>query len=82
MSIFNFVSDMSGDLRDMLIHHQWCLGRGLEPPVIKIFSIFFSRTSGNVLNGILALSDRQTDASGVDLGPFSFVCNFVGGGEA
>ncbi len=30
----------------------------------------FSRRSVNVLNGILALSVRQKDASGVDLCPF------------
>ena len=61
----------------MLMYHQWSVGRHLEPSVIKFFSKkqSFSRTSGNVLNGILALSDRQTDASGVDLGPFS--CFFI-----
>ncbi len=37
---------------------------------------FFSRTSGNDLNGILALSDRQTDASGTHLGPFPSFCIF------
>ena len=59
----------------MLIYHQWCLGRDLGPPVINFFSKkkYVSRTSGNVLNGILALSDRQTDPSGTHLGPFSFL---------
>ena len=74
--IFNFFSGMSGDVWGVLIYHQWCLGADLEPPVIKIFSIFFSRTSGNVLISILALSDRQTEPSGVDFGPFSFFAIF------
>jgi hypothetical protein len=54
--------------------YHWCLGRDLGPSVIKIFSEkeLFPRTSGNDLISILALSDRQTDASGVDLCPFSF----------
>jgi hypothetical protein len=49
ISIFNFCSDMSGDVWGVLIHHQWCLGRGLGPSVIKFFSKknIFSRTSGN-----------------------------------
>ena len=32
--------------------------------------IYFSRRSGNDLNGILALSDGHTDESGAQLGPF------------
>ena len=37
---------------------------------------YFPRTSGNDLNGILTLSDRQTDASGAHFGPFSLFSNF------
>ena len=74
ISIFNFVSGMSGDVRGVLIHHQWCQTRDLEPPVINFLSKkkIVPRKSGNVLISILALSDRQTEPSGVDLGPFSF----------
>ena len=81
--IFDFFSDVSRDLRDMLIHHHWCLGRDLGPSVINFFSKkkVCSRTSGNDLISILALSDRQKDASGVHLSPFSFVpIFFLGGG--
>ncbi len=69
---------MSRDVWGVLIYHQWCLGADLEPPVIKIFpeKNIFSRTSGNVLISILALSVRQTDASGTHLGPFSCFYNF------
>ena len=50
----------------------------LGPSVIKIFSkkTMFPRTSGNDLISMLALSDRQIDASGTHFGPFSFVCIF------
>ena len=82
MSIFDFFSDMSGDLWGVLIHHHWCLGADLEPPVINLFSKkpIDSRTSGNVLNGILALSDRQTEPSGTHLSLFQmfFFC-YLGG---
>ena len=46
--------------------------------MIKFFSNkeYFSRTSGNVLNGILTLSVRQKDASGIHLGPFSCFATF------
>ena len=75
ISIFNFFPDVSREVRGVLIYHQWSLGRGLEPPMINFFSKkkVCSRTSGNVLNGILTLSDRQTDPSGAHLGPFSFL---------
>ena len=78
VSVFNLFSNMSGDVWGMLIYHHWCLGRDLEPSVIKFFSEknIFSRRSGNGLNGILALSDRQTDASGVYLGLFLFFSIF------
>ena len=61
---------MSREVGGVLIYHQWSLGADLEPPVINFFSgkHIFSRTSGNVLNGILTLSVRQTDASGAHLG--------------
>jgi hypothetical protein len=32
---------VSRDVWDVLIHHQWSLGRDLEPPVINFFYIFF-----------------------------------------
>ena len=69
---------MSGEVRGVLIYHQWSLGADLEPPVINFFSKenIFSRTSGNVLISILALSDRQTEPSGAHLGPFSFFAFF------
>ena len=78
MSIFNFVSDVSRDVRGVLGHHHWCLGPHLEPSVINFFfeKDFFSRTSGNDLISILALSDRQEDASGTHLGPFSDLSDF------
>ena len=72
-STFYFFSNTSRDLRDMLIHHHWYQRRDLGPSVINFFSkrnICF-RTSGNVLKGILALSDSQKDASGTHLCPFS-----------
>ena len=37
----------------------------------------FPRTPGNVLISILALSDRQTEPSGVDLGLFSYFTFFI-----
>ena len=78
ISIFNFFSDVSREVGGVLMYHQWCLGRDLEPPVINFFSKQkkCSRTSGNVLNGILALSDRQTEPSGAHSGPFSFFAFF------
>ena len=77
-SIFKFFPGMSRDVRGVLIHHQWCQTRDLEPPVIKILSKkkIVPRTSGNVLISILTLSDPQTEPSGVDLGPFHFVALF------
>jgi hypothetical protein len=65
---------MSGDVWGVLIYHQWSLGADLEPPVINFFpkKNMFSRTSGNVLISILALSDFQTEPSGAHLGSFSF----------
>jgi hypothetical protein len=62
---------MSGDVWGVLIHHPWCLGRDLGPLVINSFRKK-NRTSGNGLISILALSDRQKDASGTHLDPFSY----------
>ena len=75
ISIFNFFSDVSRDVRGVLGHHHWCLGRDLGPSVINFFSKnkVVPRTSGNDLISILALSVRQEDASGTHLGPFSFL---------
>ena len=69
ISKFDFFSNTPRDLRDVLGR---CLGRDLGPSVINIFSKnhIFSRTSGNGLINILALSDRQIDASG----PFFRFC--------
>ena len=78
--MFNLFSDMSRDVWDMLIHHHWCLGRDLGPSVINFFSKknILSRTSGNDLISILALSDHRKDPSGAHLGPFSsFTFSFL-----
>ena len=73
-SIFKFFPGMSGDVWGVLIYHQWCQTRDLEPPVINFLSKkkIVPRTSGNVSITILTLSDRQTEPSGAHFGPFSF----------
>ena len=65
---------MSRDVRGLLIYHHWCLERDLELSVINFFSNknMFSRTSGNGLISILALSDHRKDPSGTHLCPFSY----------